>query len=174
MSGVLLAASLLALAVVGVVGTRLMVAALDGQRRDAQVLELLATFGPVVERARTDPRALLTWHPMALSARKTFPEAFEALDGDAAHQFPFGSDLLEAAHAQWTAEWLAWEVDHDTEYRRREALLEASAGEADAADIRPTRDLLEREKLGRYQRQYETYVKVSKALAALLKTPTER
>lgn len=174
MSTVTLAVGLVAIAIVGAASARLVVAALRQRRQDAQILSLLATFGPVVERAHTDPRALLTWHPIALAARRTFPDAFEALDGDATHRFPFGSALLESAHAQWTAEWLAWEGEHDTEYRRREALLEATASKPDADDIRPALERLEREKLERYQRQYETYVKVSKALAALADAPPKR
>jgi hypothetical protein len=174
MSSVTLAAGLVLIAVVGAVSARLNVAALRQRRQDAQMLSLLATFGPVVERAQTDPRALLTWQPMALAARQSFPEAFATLDGDATHRFPFGSALLESAHAQWTSEWLAWEGEHDTDYRRREALLEAKGAEPGAEDIRPALDLLEREKLERYQRQYETYVKVSKALAALAEPPPGR
>ena len=144
------------------------------RRRDAQVLGLLATFGPVMERALTEPRVLLTWHPIALAARQSFPEAFASLDGDEAHRFPFGSALLETAHATWTADWLTWEGEHDAEFRRRAATLEAKSGDTDPSDIRAGHDLLEREQLERYQRQYETYVKVSKALAALADTPVKR
>jgi hypothetical protein len=173
MSSLTLAVGLVAVAVACGLSGRLIQGALRERRRDAQVLGLLATFGPVMERAHTEPRTLLTWHPLAVAARQSFPEAFASLDGDGAHRFPFGSALLETAHATWTADWLTWEGEHDAEFRRRAAMLEAKSGDTDPRDIRAGHDLLEREQLERYQRQYETYVKVSKALAALADTPVE-
>jgi hypothetical protein len=173
MSSLTLAVGLVTVAVACGLSGRLIHGALRERRRDAQVLGLLASFGPIMERAHTEPRALLTWHPIAVAARQSFPEAFASLDGDGAHRFPFGSALLETAHATWTADWLTWEGEHDAEFRRRAATLEAKSGDTDPGDIRAGHDLLEREKLERYQRQYETYVKVSKALAALADTPVE-
>jgi hypothetical protein len=174
MSSLILAVGLVAVAVACALSGRLVQGVLRERRRDAQVLGLLATFGPVMERARTEPRALLTWHPIALAARQSFPEAFASLDGDGAHRFPFGSALLESAHATWTTDWLTWEGEHDAEFRRRAATLEAKSGDTAPGEMRASLDVLEREQLERYQRQYETYVKVSKALAALAETPVER
>ena len=68
MSSLTLAVGLVAVAVVCGLSGRLIQGALRERRRDAQVLGLLATFGPVMERAHTEPRALLTWHPIALAA----------------------------------------------------------------------------------------------------------
>lgn len=167
MSTLTLAVGLIAVALGCALSGRLIQRALHERRRDAQVLGLLATFGPVVERAHTDPRVLLTWHPIALTARKRFPDAFAALDGDASHRFPFGSALLESAHATWTTDWLAWEVEHDAEFRRRAAALESQSASTDPRETRAGVEQLEREQLEGYQRQYESYVKVSKALAAL-------
>ena len=175
MLSITVAAGLVGVALACAVSGRLLAGVLRERRRDAQVLGILATFGPIVERAPTDPRALLAWYPIAVAARRSFPEAFAALDGDPPHRFPFGSAQLESAHATWTTDWLAWEGEHDAEYRRRGAALEADAANATGADARATRsglDVLEREKLAHYQRRYETYVKVSKALAALTDTPS--
>ena len=88
--------------------------------------------------------------------------------------FPLGRRCLKLPTRTWTADWLTWEGDHDAEFRRRAATLEAKSGDSDPSDIRAGHDLLEREQLERYQRQYETYVKVSKALAALADTPVKR
>jgi hypothetical protein len=84
--------------------------------------------------------------------------------------FPFGAERLQAAHARWTAEWLAWERTHDGDYKRKAAAAEQelalSSGSA-AIEARARLDDLEREKLELYQRRYEEYVRVSKALQAL-------
>ena len=166
------AAGFVTVALVCAISARIIAQVLRERRRDAQVLGLLATFGPIVERAHTDPQTLLTWFPIAVTARRAFPDAFDTLDGDAAHRFPFSSDQLESAHASWTAEWLAWEGQHDVDYRRRSAVLEANAATGAAGDAaRSGLELLERERLETYQRRYETYVKVSKALAALTDPP---
>ncbi len=165
------AAGFVTVALVCAISGRIIAQVLRERRRDAQVLGLLATFGPVVERARTDPQTLLTWFPIAVAARRAFPDAFDTLDGDAAHPFPLSSAQLESAHATWTADWLAWEGAHDADYRRRGAVLETNAAGADLDATRSGLELLERERLETYQRRYETYVKVSKALAALTDPP---
>jgi hypothetical protein len=167
MSSLILAVGLLAVAAACVLSGRLIQAALNQPRRDAQVLALLATFGPVVERVHVDPRALLTWHPIAQAARRSFPDAFAALDGDESHRFPFTSALLESAHARWTTDWLAWEMEHDADFRRRSAAIETQSANAEPGETRAALEQLEQENLEGYQRQYETYVKVSKALATL-------
>ena len=156
-------------AVCGVVGL-LVVTLLRARRRDAQILELLATFGPVAERARSDPHVLLAWYPIAEAARRTFPDAFAAIDQNGTDRFPFGATQLETAHARWTTDWLEWEQTHDAEYRLKseaiEAELDRSAGTASQA-ARARLDTVEREKLERYQRRYEEYVRTSRALADL-------
>ena len=160
---------LLLAAICGVVGV-LVVAALRARRRDTQLLELLATFGPVAERARSDPRVLVAWYPTAEAARRLFPEAFAALDESVTDRFPFGATQLEAAHARWTAEWLEWERDHDAEYERKSEAIVAEIDRSAGAASAPTRarlETLEREKLERYQRRYEEYVRTSRALAKL-------
>jgi len=145
-------------------------AAARTRRRDAQLLSLLATFGPAVERAQSDPRVLLAWYPIAERARQAFPDAFTDLDREGATRFPFDAGQLEAAHAQWSADWLTWERNHATEYRlKRDAMsgeLERS-GDVDDQAARAQLETLEREKLERYQRRYEEYVRVSRALASL-------
>ena len=48
-----------------------------------------------------------------------------------ARRFPFTPDQVQAAHAQWTADWLAWERAHDAEYKLKAAAAEqelAAAG----------------------------------------------
>ena len=153
----------------GVVGL-LVVTTLRARRRDAQVLGLLAIFAPVVERARSDPRALLAWYPTVQAARRRFPEAFTAIDQAGTGRFPFGSAQVEAAHARWTTDWLEWERDQDAEYRQKsEAIAAEHDLPADAASgaARTRLETLERERLERYQRRYEEYVRVSRALGEL-------
>jgi hypothetical protein len=53
-----------------------------------------------------DPRALLTWHPLAKIVRQLFPSDLAALDRAVGGTFPFTKDQMHAAHAQWTADWL--------------------------------------------------------------------
>jgi hypothetical protein len=131
-------------------------------------LELMSLFAPGVAAVTADPRALVAWQPLAVAARKAFPEFFTPLD-EAGSPFPFSPEQIQAAHARWTSEWLAWERAHDAEFK-----LKASAAEADLlasgnnALARARLDAVEREKLDLYQRHYEEYVRVAKALQALL------
>jgi hypothetical protein len=106
---------------------------------------------------------------VAAAARKLFPEEFAAIDRAAGAIFPFDPKQIQAAHARWTAEWLAWERTHDAEYK-----LKAQAAEADlalsggSAIARGRLEAVEREKIELYQRRYEEYVRVGKALQTLL------
>ena len=166
------------LAVAGFVGVGAVLVrnALAARRRDAQLLGLLATFGPACERARTDPRALLAWYPVALAARRAFPRAFAVLDGDRQRRFPFGPAELEAAHARWSTDWLDWERRQDAEHRARSEAVEAElerAADDTAAPLRARLEALEREKLEQYQRRYEEYVRVSRELKELAETSPE-
>jgi hypothetical protein len=131
-------------------------------------VELMSVFAPGVAAVAADPRALVAWHPMAARARKAFPDLFTPLDQPGS-PFPFSPEQIQAAHARWTSEWLAWERGHDAEFK-----LRASAAEADLAAsgnsplARARLEAVEREKLELYQRHYEEYVRVAKALQALL------
>lgn len=162
-------------AVCGVVGL-LVFGILRASRRDAQILTLLATFGPVGERTRSDPRVLLDWYPIAALARLRFPEAFAEIDQDGIDQFPFGVTQLEAAHTRWTADWLAWERNHAAEYRQKAKAIEAELSQSTGTASHTARmrlDTLERDKLEQYQRRYEEYVRVSRALKELSGTTGE-
>lgn len=165
--------ALTAVAVAVAYGANLVSSALGGRRRDAQVLELLALFGPACERARADPRVLLAWYPVASAARRAFPAAFAALEYGGDARFPFSAADLEAAHARWSTDWLDWERRQDAEHRDRREALEAELGratEATAPALRARLEALEREKLEHYQRRYEEYVRVSRALEQLSET----
>ncbi|HEY2905041.1 MAG TPA: hypothetical protein VGJ29_04015 [Vicinamibacterales bacterium] len=137
----------------------------------ARVVTILQMFAPAVAAAQTDPRSLLTWQPLASTARRLAPDDFAALDRVAGRTFPFTDDDIQAAHARWTAEWLSWERAHDAEFK-----LKASAAEHDVAAsggspvLRAKVDAIEREKLDTYQRRYEEYVRVAKALQALTRS----
>ena len=48
------------------------------------------------------------------------PTVIQAAGGS----FPFGKDRLQSAHAQWTADWLAWERTHDAEFKLKAAVVE--------------------------------------------------
>jgi hypothetical protein len=131
-------------------------------------LMLLQLFTPGLAAVQADPRALLVWQPLAKTARQLFSAEFAMLDRAAGATFPFTTDQLQAAHAQWTAEWLAWEYAHDAEYKLKAATIEHEIGAQEASPLlRAKLDAVEREKLGLYQRRYQEYVRVAKALQAL-------
>ena len=151
-------------------GAFLVANALRARQRDARILELLATFGPASERARADPRVLLAWYPVASAARRAFPDAFAALEPHGEPRFPFGAADLEAAHARWSTQWLDWEGRQDADHRAGREALETElrqATDATAPPLRARLEALERDKLEQYQRRYEEYVRVSRALAKL-------
>jgi hypothetical protein len=148
-------------------------------REDARAersLRLLALLAPGVSEASENPRALLVWQPLAATARALFPGEFAALDRAAGASFPVSSAQIEAAHARWTAEWLAWERAHDTEFKLKAAAAERELLERGDAPLEHARlDAIERQKLDLYQRRYEEYIRVAKALQALTEaTPTSR
>jgi hypothetical protein len=139
-----------------------------GEPTRIRAAELLATFAPAVGAADGDPRAILAWQPVARTARQLFPEEFALLDRASGGSFPFTSERVQAAHARWTADWLAWERAHDGEYRVKAALIEhelAASGESPV--LRARLESVDREKLEAYQRRYEEYIRVAKALQTL-------
>jgi hypothetical protein len=167
---VLIAALLVSAAVLGA-GFRI-AAALQASRSEtirARALELMAMFAPALSAAAADPRAILAWQPLARMARQMFPEEFALIDQAAGGgAFPFSNGRLQDAHAQWTADWLAWERTHDTEYKLRAAVVEQEiAAAGTSAVLRARLDAVESEKLDLYQRRYQEYVRVAKQLQAL-------
>jgi hypothetical protein len=135
-----------------------------------RTLQVLQTFAPAVGAAAGDPRAILAWEPLARMARQLFPEDFAQLDRASDGSFPFSLDRVQAAHAQWTADWLAWEQTHDAEYRLKAAAAEEELARAEGSrTVRARVDAIERQKLDLYQRRYAEYVRVAKALQALSK-----
>ena len=126
-------------------------------------------FAPALSAAAGDPRAILVWQPLARMTRQICPDAFALIDQAAGSAFPFSHDRLQSAHAQWTADWLAWERGHDTEYKLRAAVVEQEITAAGTSAVMRARlDAVESEKLDLYQRRYQEYVRVAKALQALL------
>ena len=146
--------------------------AVEAARRDAaraRTLEILAVFAPAAGAAAADPRAILAWQPLARTARQLFPEQFAELDRSSNGTFPFGPDRIQAAHAQWTADWLVWERAHDAEYKLKAAAVEEEMAHCGGSALARARaDVIEREKLELYQRRYEEYVRVAKALQGLV------
>jgi hypothetical protein len=131
-------------------------------------LTILQAFAPAVAAAQADPRALLVWEPLARTARQLFPGEFAALDKASGGTFPFTPDQIQAGHARWTTEWLAWERTHDAECKQKAALLERELAESGGSlAVRARLETVEREKLDLYQRRYQEYVQVAKALQAL-------
>jgi hypothetical protein len=131
-------------------------------------LELLGMFAPAVSAVAADPRALLAWQPLARTARKLFPEEFAALDAAAGGTFPFTREQIESAHARWTADWLAWELGHDTTFKLKVAEVEHDLAASGGSPVMRARlDAVEREKLELYQRRYADYIRVAKAIQAL-------
>lgn len=166
-----------ALIVAGVIywATLQIVAEMRAARDDAargRALALAELFAPAQGAVERDPRALLTWHPLAQIVRQLFPADLAGLDRAAGGTFPFTREQIQSAHAQWTADWLGWERAHDAEYKlkaasvERELALEANAGSGSTV-ARARLEAVEREKLDLYQRRYQDYVRVAKALQAL-------
>ena len=138
-----------------------------------RALPIVRLFAPAIEAVQDDPRALLVWQPLARTVRQLYPAESAAVDRAAGGPFPFGRELMAAAHARWTADWLTWEGTHDAEYKLKTAAAEDElAATGGAAAARARLDLIEREKLALYQRRYEEYVRVAKALQALATTST--
>jgi hypothetical protein len=160
-----LAAIVVAVALIvslGQIVTEMRAAREDARR--ARTLSLVGLFGPAAAAVQDDPKALLVWLPLAATARRLFPEECASLDAAAGSSFPFSADVISAAHARWTADWLAWEGTHDATYKMKIAVAQQ---EADSPAGRARLDALEREKLDLYQRRYEEYVRVAKALQKL-------
>jgi hypothetical protein len=135
-----------------------------------EVAQLLALFAPGMAAAAEDPRALLTWQPLATTARKLYPKEFAVLDQASGTTFPFSADQIERAHARWTADWLTWERTHDADCKLKSAIVEHELGDAvSTAYGRARLDAVEREKLDRYQQRYEEYTRVAKALQSQLR-----
>jgi len=133
-----------------------------------RALQLMAAFAPAIAATERDARALLTWQPIAVSARRLLPAEFAAVDAAAGGTFPFTPDQIRDAHARWTAEWLAWEQAHDAEYKLKAAAAEHDLAASGGAPLERARlDAVEREKLERYQRRYEEYIRTAKKLQAL-------
>jgi hypothetical protein len=141
--------------------------AMREEARKTRALALLQLFAAPATGGAGDPRVLIAWHPLARSARSLFPEEFASLDAAYEGEFPFTRTQIEAAHAQWTSDWLAWESAHDAEYKLKATQLERQSTD-DASVVRAKLDSVQREKLERYHRRYEEYVRVAKALQALL------
>jgi hypothetical protein len=140
----------------------------DESSRD-RTLALLALFAPALRQAQDDPRALLAWQPCAKIARQLFPAECAALDRAAGAPFPFTPDEIQAAHARWTTEWLAWERAHDASYKLKAATVEQELAAAGASSaLRGRLEAIEQEKLDLYQRRYSEYVRVAKAIQALV------
>jgi len=138
------------------------------ERSRARMLALIELFVPARAAAQQDPRAYLVWHPISVLARQLFPAESAALDRAAGGPFPFTPADVQAAHAQWTTDWLAWERAHDAEYKLKAA---AAAAEGPPDVTRGRLEAVEDEKLDRYQRRYAEYVRVAKALQALQGEP---
>jgi len=133
-----------------------------------RALQIMTAFAGPMEQARTDPAALLVWQPLARTARGLMPDEFALLDQKFGATFPFSAESIQAAHAQWSADWLAWERSHDAEYKRRAAEVEHElAASGGSPVVRARLDAVEREKLELYQRRYAEYVRTAKALQAL-------
>jgi hypothetical protein len=137
-----------------------------------RALAIAQLFGPAPGAVERDPRALLTWHPLAQLLRQLFPTDFAEIDRAAGGTFPFTKEQIQAAHSQWTADWLGWERAHDAEYKLKAASVEKELAlegslPGGSAVTRARIDAVEREKLDLYQRRYQDYVRVAKALQAL-------
>jgi hypothetical protein len=169
MTAILLASIIVAGAIVW--AARLVAAEIRAAREGAsrgRTAALLDLFAPALAAAEQDPRAYLAWQPLATIARRLFPDECAALDRAAGRVFPFSKEQIQTAHAQWTADWLAWERAHDAEYKLKAAVAAAELSAFGNSEVaRGKVDAVEREKLDLYQRRYAEYVRVAKALQSL-------
>jgi hypothetical protein len=150
-----------------VIATELRAARAEATRTRA--LTILQAFAPGIEAARADPRALLVWQPLSRAVRQLFPTECAALDQAAGGSFPFTREQVQAAHSKWTTDWLAWERAHDADYKDRAAVAEHELAASNGSPAARARvDAIEREKLDLYQRRYQDYVQVARALQALI------
>ena len=172
----LLSSGIVAAAIVW--GCRLIAGTIAASREaglQSRTLQVLTTFAPAAGAGSADPRAILAWEPLARTARTLWPEEFARLDRAAGAAFPFGADRIQAAHAQWTADWLGWERTHDAEYKLKAAAVEDELGRsAGSSLLRARLDAVESEKLDLYQRRYAEYVRIAKALQLLAETEGSR
>ncbi len=155
----------------GVVALWRVAAAVEQRTTQAAVQQLLAIFGPAAAAVQQDPRQLLSWYPLAQNSRRLFPAAFAELDKAFGASFPFTKEQLQAAHARCSTDWLAWERAHDAEFSVKAAEVQdeiARAGGQGTPLLRTRLAAVEQEKLERYQRRYEEYIKTAKALAAFV------
>jgi hypothetical protein len=153
----------------------LIAAALQRTRRGSpaeRAIAIVQLFAPGIAACAGDPRALLVWQPLALTARKALPEEFAALDAAAGHAFPFSQEQISDAHARWTTEWLAWERAHDAEFKLKTTAAESDLTASGGAPVMRARlAAIEQEKLEQYQRRYEEYIRAARALQALIEKP---
>ncbi len=170
LSGVIVAAIVIAGAIAWgasqIVGE--MRAARGGVGSGDRLATLLEMFAPALAATQQDPRAFLVWQPLAKAARQLYPEEFGTLDRAIGGTFPFTNERIDAAHSQWTADWLAWEHAHDADYKLKVAVAEHEVSTLGGTTVARARlDAVEREKLEGYQRRYADYVRIAKALQAL-------
>lgn len=164
-----LVAAIIVAAAIAAVGGQI-VNEMKRRRREAvraRQLSIAALFAPALSAVEADPKALLTWQPMAKVLRAQFPEELTALDAAAGSTFPFSKDVIAAAHARWTTDWLSWERTHDATYKLKALEAQEHRESSESNVWRARIDAIEREKLDLYQRRYEEYVRVSKALEHL-------
>jgi hypothetical protein len=143
----------------------------ERRRQESTVQKMMALFCPAAAAVQQDPRQLLVWYPLACASRRLFPEAFAELDNASGAAFPFSKELLQAAHARCTSDWLTWERANDAEYSLKSAQVEdeiTRAGGPASPLLRTRLAALDQEKLQRYQQRYEDYIKTAKALAAFV------
>src|SRR5437763_305247 len=70
-----------------------------------RALQVLSAFAPALAAAQDDPRALLSWAPIAAAARRLCPDELATIDRAFGATFPFSDDAIAAAHARWTSDW---------------------------------------------------------------------
>jgi len=142
----------------------------EAEATATRAIQILNTLAPGVASSRTDPTAILSWQPVAATARALFPHEFERLDRAAGSPFPFSPKQIQDAHSAWTADWLAWEQAHDHAFKLRVAEAQADLAVINTPLARAKLDAVEREKLALYQARYGRYIQVAKALQSLLTT----
>ena len=145
------------------------------QEHNDQLMVVLLT-GAAAAVGRAEPRELLAWHATADVVKRIFPEVIADIESKGGESFPIPRKVLEDTHAKWTAEWLAWERQHDADFRKRTSVLQAeleATGHEHTPDGHARMAALEDEKLQSYQQRYEEYVLVGKGLTGLLDGNTE-
>ena len=131
---------------------------------------LLQLFAAAIAAARGIRARILVWQPIARPRASCFLPTSPRLDRAAGGTFPFSPAAIEAAHAQWTTDWLAWSCAHDAEYKLKATIAAHELTAQGAGGMRPRTSWTRSNARNSIctSADMPEYVRVAKALQALI------